>query len=326
LGENWVRGDLSWELYRDALAPYFSAVDWVYLQGWGEPLLHPRLWDMFKLAREKARQVGFTTNGMLLNEKNARRLVAEGGDLLDISFSGNSAPTHQALRRGSNLARLKKNVHRLADLKAQSNADKPIIVLSYLLTKQSIEELPDFIQTAADIGANEVVAINLDYTPYPTQDKLRVFTCAEEASQAYEISMQEADRRAKQHNVIFRRYPLQLDERVLVCDARPLDTVFINHLGEVTPCTYLGISVSGEIPRLFCGTSRPVQPVQYGNAADGLAEVWHSSTAKGFKKPFARRQSLAGPATAFLSVADGSQPEMPAPPPQCIHCHKLYKL
>jgi MoaA/NifB/PqqE/SkfB family radical SAM enzyme len=281
---------------------------------------------MFKLARKQARQVGFTTNGTLLTEKNAQRLVGEGGDLVDISFSGNSPQTHESLRRGSKLTRLKENVHRLADVKAQANSSKPAIVLSYLLTNQSIGELPDFIRTAAEIGANEVVAINLDYTPYPVQDELRIFTCGEEANQAGEALIKEADRQARQRGLIFRRYPLQLDERVLVCDARPLDTVFINHLGEVTPCTYLGIPVSEEIPRLFCGTSRPVQPVRYGRIADGLPEVWHSVTAQQFKGPFARRQRLAGPATAFLSVADHGRPEPPAPPPQCIHCHKLYKL
>ena len=67
LGDKWERGDFPWELYRDALAPHFPGVDWVYLQGWGEPLLHPHLWDMFCLAKDKARRVGFTTNGMRLN-------------------------------------------------------------------------------------------------------------------------------------------------------------------------------------------------------------------------------------------------------------------
>ena len=77
LGDQWVRGDFSWELYRDGLAPHFSGVNWVYLQGWGEPLLHPRFWDMFRLAKEKAGHVGFTSNGILLNGKQAQRLVAD---------------------------------------------------------------------------------------------------------------------------------------------------------------------------------------------------------------------------------------------------------
>jgi MoaA/NifB/PqqE/SkfB family radical SAM enzyme len=325
LGDKWMRGDFSWELYRDSLAPHFSTVDWVYLQGWGEPFLHPHLWDMFRLAKNKARQVGFTTNGMLLNEKNARRFVAEEGDLIDISFSGNTAQTHEALRRGSKLSRLKENVHRLANLKAQANSDKPTIVLSYMLTRPSIEELPDFIDTASEIGANEVVAINLDYTPYPVQDELRVFSC-DGANPTYEMLLQEAEKRAKRLDLIFRRYPLDIDESILVCDARPLDTVFINYRGEITPCTYLGMAVEGEIPRLFCGKPHPVHPVSYGSVADDLLEVWRGSAVSAFKEPFLRRHTLSNPTAAFLRIADDVEPEVPAPPPQCAHCYKLFKL
>jgi MoaA/NifB/PqqE/SkfB family radical SAM enzyme len=326
LGDKWVRGDFSWDLYRDGLAPHFSGVDWVYLQGWGEPLLHPRFWDMFRLAKKKAGQVGFTSNGVLLNGKHTRRLVDEQGDLIDISFSGNRPHTHETLRRGSKFSQLKQNVQRLADMKAQANSSRPLIVLSYLLTKPSITELPAFIDTAAAIGADEVVAINLDYTPYPVQDELKAFNCADEPALGYEALLQEAAQRARRNGLLFRSYPLSKDGSMLVCDARPLDTVFINQRGDVTPCTYLGMAVEGEIPRIFCGQMQPTLPVTYGNVADGLPEVLNGPTAQVFRESFARRQSFASPAATFLNLTEGATPEVPPPPPQCVHCHKLYKL
>lgn len=326
LGNKWHRGDMPWPLYRDSLLPHFSGADWVYLQGWGEPLLHPHLWDMFRLAKEKANQVGFTTNGMLLNPENARRLIDLQGDLIDISFSGNTATTHEALRRGSSFSQLKQNVSRLAGLKEQTGSTRPVIVLSYMLTKPAIEELPDFIDTAATLGANQVVAINLDYTPYPPQDELRVFSCSNKADSEYEARLQEANKRAGQRGLVFRRFSLNLDEEMLVCDARPLDTVFINHRGEMTPCTYLGLAVKGQIPRLFCGKPANVWPVSYGNIADGPAEVWNGPAASAFKRFFTRRQALAGPAAGFLQITGQGGVEAPAPPPQCANCYKLYKL
>src|SRR5690606_7946257 len=58
---------LSLELF-ETLIPYFSWPHWVYLQGWGEPFLHPDIWRMAELAKQQGAKVGMTTNGTLLNQ------------------------------------------------------------------------------------------------------------------------------------------------------------------------------------------------------------------------------------------------------------------
>lgn len=50
----------------DSLTPAFSLTDLVFLQGWGEPLLHPRFWDMVHRVKRAGCWVGFTTNAMAL--------------------------------------------------------------------------------------------------------------------------------------------------------------------------------------------------------------------------------------------------------------------
>ena len=210
-------------------------------------------------------------------------------------------------------------------MKARRNSNKPVIILSYMITRPSIGELPDFIDTAVDLGANEVVAINLDYTIGSAQAALQAFSCSQPPPE-YEALLGEAARRAAKQGLVFRTYPLSKGEPTLVCDARPLDTVFINHRGEVGPCTYLGMGVRGEIPRLFCGQPHPTTPVSYGHVAGGLPDVWQGPAARAFKEPFANRRRLSNPAVTLLSVADRTQPEAPPPPPQCVHCYKLYKL
>ena len=54
----------------------------VYLQGWGEPFLHPELMTMVRIAKGTGCSVGTTTNGLLLNEKVIRQLVESGMDVL----------------------------------------------------------------------------------------------------------------------------------------------------------------------------------------------------------------------------------------------------
>jgi MoaA/NifB/PqqE/SkfB family radical SAM enzyme len=56
---------MKWKTY-EKISCYFDFVNFVDLSGWGEPLLHKRIYDMVKMAKEKKCFVGFTTNGTLL--------------------------------------------------------------------------------------------------------------------------------------------------------------------------------------------------------------------------------------------------------------------
>ncbi|WP_180371605.1 radical SAM protein [Neomoorella thermoacetica] len=65
----------------------------IYFQGWGEPLLHPRLFDMMQAAKEQGRRVGFTTNGILLGTAVLERLVEMQSDILGLSVAGGNQVT-----------------------------------------------------------------------------------------------------------------------------------------------------------------------------------------------------------------------------------------
>ena len=46
------------------LRPVLATCRMVYLQGWGEPLTHPGLFEMLRMAKEAGCQAGMTTSGM----------------------------------------------------------------------------------------------------------------------------------------------------------------------------------------------------------------------------------------------------------------------
>jgi len=50
LAHQWPEIDLSWEAFQ-RIVPVFGYVQHVHLQGWGEPLLHPRLAEMIAAAK-----------------------------------------------------------------------------------------------------------------------------------------------------------------------------------------------------------------------------------------------------------------------------------
>ena len=49
-----------------ALEPSLPVARLVFLQGWGEPLMDPQLWSRVERVRKAGPDVGFTTNGTLL--------------------------------------------------------------------------------------------------------------------------------------------------------------------------------------------------------------------------------------------------------------------
>ena len=87
LADRWPARDLAWETF-ERVAEAFARTQWVYLQGWGEPLLHRRIFEMIARAKSAGCQVGFTTNGTRLTPDNGERLLELGLDLVAVSIAG----------------------------------------------------------------------------------------------------------------------------------------------------------------------------------------------------------------------------------------------
>ncbi len=326
LADRWREMDLPWEAFQ-RIARAFDRVKHVHLQGWGEPLLHPRLFDMIAVAKDAGCRVGFTTNGMRLTPDAARRLVDLRLDLLAVSIAGATPRTHESLRVGSDLPLILENIRRLLALRSDHGRDAPKVELSYLMTRTNMEELPQAVELAASLGADELYATNLDYVVTPEQDALKAFNCPPPLCEAFSQSVELAGRRAERAGLAFRSYPLEPDEAAM-CEADPLDILFVSCDGWVSPCTYMGLAGQSEIPRYFGGRSLSVPRVRFGNIKDrDLMAIWSSPAYQQFRQQFAARLSEARTRALGLSALSGDASEPgTAPPEPCRTCYKLYGL
>jgi MoaA/NifB/PqqE/SkfB family radical SAM enzyme len=322
LSAKWIEGDLSLEAYREFIAPHLELFELVYLQGWGEPMLHPGLWEMIALAQGKGCQTGFTTNGTWLDEEHNKKLLDAGVDLISVSFAGTAALIHESLRTNSDFSHLCTNFASLANLKKQRGCKHPWLELHFLMTRANLTEFPSLVELAASLGADEIVATNLTYSPSLALDGMHVFDehpCAEDLAilaQAKEI--------AGRLNIPLRAYSLQTEPNTLVCDADPIHTLFINHLGEITPCVYLGLTVRGAVPRYFYGEPHPFETISFGNIRNGLLQTLQSKARRTFMESFHRR-SLSSAPFALLDYMSrrGQDSEIPVPPVPCQYCYKM---
>ncbi len=322
LSHRWADGDIEVEAYREYIAPYLDLFDLVYLQGWGEPMLHEGLWDMLGMAQEKGCRTGFTTNGTWLQETQNRKLVDMGVDMISVSFAGTAAPVHQALRINSKFADLCRNFENLANLKKQTGSTRPWLELHFLMTRDNLDEFPALVELAASLGADEVVATNLAYSPSLDLDRKHVF--GDPPLEDDLAILARARDVAERLNLPLRIYPLQTEPNTLVCDADPINTVYINHRGDVAPCVYLGLTVRGKIPRYYHGESHPFDTLSFGNVGDGLPQVLQGRERRKFTEPLVRRSASNGPLALFsyMTGRDGGD-GLPNPPAPCQFCYKM---
>ena len=77
----------------------------------GEPLVHPKSYDMIQYAvSNSGTKVTLTTNGTLLNEKRMKKLLDTGLHMIDISIDAFHDKTYKKVRVGGNLEITKKNL------------------------------------------------------------------------------------------------------------------------------------------------------------------------------------------------------------------------
>ena len=136
----------------------------VFFGGFGEPLAHPGCLDMLAEARPLAASLELITNGMLLSEETARRLIQLGLDVLWISVDGTNAENLSDLRLGAALPQIFANIQRLTLLRHET-ARKPEIGISFVAMRRNIAELPELLRLGPKLGVSRFLVTNvLPYT------------------------------------------------------------------------------------------------------------------------------------------------------------------
>lgn len=326
LADRWRPRHLPWELF-SRVARAFPHAEFVHLQGWGEPLLHPRLFDMIRVAKHAGSRVGFTTNGTLLGPLAGQRLLDLDLDLLAVSIAGATPPTHGAIRVGSDLSGVLTNLGRFLDLRARRGSRHPKVELFFLMTKTNMAELPAVVDLAASLGVDELVATNLDYVPTPAQDPLKAFA-SDGLRDGFARVLEEARARAKVAGLPFRPYPLDPEE-VAVCEANPVKILFVSSDGKVSPCVYMGLAGQTEIPRASDDRCFRVPRVWFGDiGGQELLEIWETPAYRAFRQQFVARRAAGVVAAVMAAAGAGRTVSEPLPPaPEgCRTCPKLLGL
>jgi radical SAM protein with 4Fe4S-binding SPASM domain len=139
--------DASFELFERVVHQAAEARVFQMALGGGEPLLHPRLLNMVRLARQNNLVPNLTTNGNLLTVEVAAALKEAGLGQAQISLNGASEKTNAATRPNFAQAMAAIDACRAADLRFGIN---------FLLTRSSLPDLQAVIRLGQAKGAATV--------------------------------------------------------------------------------------------------------------------------------------------------------------------------
>ena len=325
----WDRKDMDISDFKTIL-PYLGDVEYLVLEGWGESLLHPELLDFISLAKPSGAEVGFVTSGAGLDQHYITELIRAGLDFIGFSLAGAKPKTHNAIRPGSDFDTLIDSIKFFKEISLEKKLNYPKIRIVYLMLKSNIEELPLLIELANDIGVKEVTLINIIQITTPWQDQQKVFSYASSAALPKTSEnfsnlsgiLTEANKMAKRSKIKLTMPPLIAGE-VAVCAEDPLNNIYINVEGDVSPCVFLNPPVPSPFPRIFGGEKTTLEKVSFGNILrEPFEKIWNKPEYVDFRDTFKKRKEKAD--ELYNSLFTMKLPgELPPPPIPCRTCHKL---
>lgn len=145
------------------LIDQYDGLETLHLQGLGEPMMHPRFFDMVSYARERGIFVSTNTNMTLLNEKRAALCVSCGLDEIHISVDGARPETYERIRLRGSYEKVVRNIRLLQQAKEAAESLKPRMKLVMVIMRQNLEELPELVRQAAGWSMEEIFVQHLSH-------------------------------------------------------------------------------------------------------------------------------------------------------------------
>jgi MoaA/NifB/PqqE/SkfB family radical SAM enzyme len=131
------------------------------LQGLGEPMMHPRFFDMVAYAATRGVEVSTNSNLTLLTPSRAERLVASGLRRLQVSIDGATPTTYERIRVRSRWQKVIENLEGLVEVKRRLRSELPEIRMVVVVMRQNLHEMADLVRLAARVGVDSVFVQHL---------------------------------------------------------------------------------------------------------------------------------------------------------------------
>jgi len=145
---------LTLEDYKKLFVNIPKSVKNVDVVGGGEPLMFPKIGELFKIIKQKNICGRLITNGSLLNKDIIRNLIDCSWDTVRISLHAASAKAYIKVLGVSNFEKVIDNVKLL--IKMRNKEKRPWVSLLFVIQKGNFSEVIKFAQLAESLKVDEI--------------------------------------------------------------------------------------------------------------------------------------------------------------------------
>lgn len=267
----------------------FPSPPTVHLSGYGEPMSHADFPELVRLAKATGAEVEMTTNGMLLDEENARMLVELGVDRVNVSIDSVSPEQFGEIRVDGSLPDVIANVERLHRLVLRygGRRGKPHIGLAFVIMRSNVADLPKLPLLANRLHARWIQVSNVvPHSPEMEEEILYAHALRAPAYRAspwspalnlpkldYNTATLEPVREAYNSTASISLLGQSLSSLGDNCRFAREGYAAIRWDGEVSPC----LSLLHDHPEYILGRRKQITHHSFGNIHNTpLAEIWQT--------------------------------------------------
>lgn len=210
----------------------YEKIDYVGLEGWGEPLLDKKLANRIKTIKNISpkTKVAFTSNATLFNSNRIDEILQSGVDHINISFDGASKETYEMIRVNSNYKDVMDNLIELSKKRKNYNIK---LSVAFVIMKSNFNEIDNFIKLFSDMNFDTITFKPLD-----------VVSSKENLSEIIDrntiLEVIDKIKEKKIYDIDINLWNIYPNNITNDCLANTINTIFINCNGDVSPCCNLG--------------------------------------------------------------------------------------
>jgi MoaA/NifB/PqqE/SkfB family radical SAM enzyme len=136
----------------DEMAPH---VQMTTLHIWGEPLLHPRIYDMIAYCHSHGLHSEISTNATLLDEANSRQILDAGLGAIYLCLDGATRETYEQVRRRADFEHTRENIMRFVEMK-NARGHGPRVSVQIINIRPTATEIEQFQRVWSIPGVDRV--------------------------------------------------------------------------------------------------------------------------------------------------------------------------